>query len=305
MDGLAKKDVALSLPSLRLDSISEDVLSRIASYKKSSLTFAPEAGTQRLRDVIRKNITEKDILSGVEKAISIGWNRVKLYFMIGLPTETREDLDGIAELAASIMALARSLQEKGRRNFGLTVSMSNFVPKPHTPFQWAHGDSEETLREKMYYLKDKLRGIKGVGAKFHDTRVSAVEMMLSKGDRRTFAAIRRAWELGCRFDSWREHFDYALWTRAFEESGIPIGTDRYTDTEAPLPWDIVDTGTDRALILGEYRKALGGAAACAEVSDSTEVSAGLSAYDETNAAEASGGAEMSEAMEAPKGGTTA
>jgi radical SAM family uncharacterized protein len=255
MDSLKKIDVSLSLPSLRLDSISPDVLSRIAAYKKSSLTFAPEAGTQRLRDIVRKNITEEDILSGVEKAIEIGWNKVKLYFMIGLPTETFEDLDGIAALAASIMGRARALQEKGRRNFNLTVSVSNFVPKPHTPFQWVKGDREETLKEKMYYLKDRLRTVKGVNAKFHDTRVSAVEMMLSKGDRRVFQAIRRAWELGCRFDSWREHFNYELWTQAFSEAGVPIGSDAYTDPAAPLPWDIVDTGTGKDLLYKEYLKA--------------------------------------------------
>ncbi|MDR1292599.1 MAG: TIGR03960 family B12-binding radical SAM protein [Clostridiales Family XIII bacterium] len=256
MDDLKKRDVSLSLPSLRLDTVSPDMLARIASYKKSSLTFAPEAGTQRLRDAIRKNITEDDILAGVEKAVSIGWNRVKLYFMIGLPTETREDLDGIVSLAETIMQRARELRGKEGRGFGITVSVSNFAPKPHTPFQWARGNDEETLKEKMFYLKDRLRSVKGVNFRFHDTRVSAVEMMLSKGDRRTFAAIRRAWELGCRFDSWREHFKWELWARAFEETGARIGEDPYTDSGAPLPWDIVDTGLGKDMLLREYEKTL-------------------------------------------------
>jgi radical SAM family uncharacterized protein len=147
MDELKPKDVALSLPSLRLNSVTDATLMKLGEYKKSSLTFAPEAGTQRLRDVIRKNITEEDILNGVEKAFVIGWHRLKLYFMIGLPTETYEDLDGIATLASSIMTRARAMQEKDRKNFTLTVSVSNFVPKPHTPFQWVRADDEETLRE--------------------------------------------------------------------------------------------------------------------------------------------------------------
>jgi radical SAM family uncharacterized protein len=256
IDSFREIDVSLSLPSLRLDTVSRDALARIASYKKSSLTFAPEAGTQRLRDAVRKNITEDDILSGVSRAIAIGWNRLKLYFMIGLPSENFDDIDGIAILADTIMKKAREMQEKGRRNFGVTVSVSNFVPKPHTPFQWACGDSEETLKEKMYYLKDKLKTVKGVNFRFHDTRLSAVEMMLSKGDRRTFAAIRRAWELGCRFDSWREHFDYGKWTQAFDETGLPVGTDPYTRTDAPLPWDIVDVGTGKELLIKEYMRAI-------------------------------------------------
>jgi radical SAM family uncharacterized protein len=255
MDDLKEIDVSLSLPSLRLDNISPEALSRIAAYKKSSLTFAPEAGTQRLRDVIRKNITEEDILAGVGKAIAIGWNRVKLYFMIGLPTETRDDLEGIALLAEKIMRRARELQEKGRRNFGLTVSVSNFVPKPHTPFQWARGDSEETLREKMFWLKDRLRAVKGASFRFHDTRMSAVEMMLAKGDQGAFRAIMNAWESGCRFDSWREYFDYEKWVRAFDGAGIPVGTDAYTDTGAELPWDYIDIGTPKELLLKEYHEA--------------------------------------------------
>jgi radical SAM family uncharacterized protein len=255
MDDLKEIDVSLSLPSLRLDAISPDVLTRIASYKKSSLTFAPEAGTQRLRDAIRKNLTEDDILAGVEKAASIGWNRVKLYFMIGLPTETRDDLDGIVALAETIVKRSRELRGREGRSFGITVSVSNFVPKPHTPFQWARGDNEETLKEKMFYLKDRLRSVKGVNFRFHDTRVSAVEMMLSKGDRRAFAAIRRAWELGCRFDSWREYFDWELWTKAFEETGVGVGEDLYADKGAPLPWDIVDAGTSKDILLREYEKA--------------------------------------------------
>jgi radical SAM superfamily enzyme YgiQ (UPF0313 family) len=175
--------------------------------------------------------------------------------MIGLPTETYDDLDGIVSLAETIVKRARELRGKEGRNFGITVSVSNFAPKPHTPFQWSSGDSEETLKDKMFYLKDRLRSVKGVNFRFHDTRVSAVEMMLSKGDRRTFAAIRRAWELGCRFDSWREYFEWDLWAKAFDETGVCIGEDPYTDKEALLPWDIVDMGTSKDILLREYERA--------------------------------------------------
>jgi len=255
LDHCAAEQISLCLPSLRVGSVDDEILERMADLRRTGVTLAPEAGSQRLRDVINKGVTEETLLLHAQKLLEHGWRRVKLYFMIGLPTETFDDLDGIAALAARIMERARSLQEKGRRNFNLTVSVSNFVPKPHTPFQWVKGNSEETLKEKMYYLKDRLRTVKGVNAKFHDTRVSAVEMMLSKGDRRTFRAIKRAWELGCRFDSWREYFDYGLWTQAFSETGIPIGSDVYADPAAPLPWDIIDTGTDKELLYKEYMKA--------------------------------------------------
>jgi hypothetical protein len=207
--------------------------------------------------VIRKNITEQDILSGVEKAIEIGWNRVKFYFMVGLPTETTADLDGIAALAERVMRRARQLQSKGNRNFNLTVSVSNFVPKAHTPFQWVQGDSEDVLIEKNRYLKERFRSVKGVSFKFHDTRSSAVEMMLAKGDRRTLAAILAAVQNGCKFDSWREFFSYAGWQAAFEAAGLSMTDSRYTDPVASLPWEIIDPGVDRAFLKQEYDRALG------------------------------------------------
>jgi radical SAM family uncharacterized protein len=256
MDELKAQDVALSLPSLRLDSISETTLEKIGEYKKSGLTFAPEAGTQRLRDAIRKNITEDDIMSGVEKAIRIGWNRLKLYFMIGFPGETQEDLDGIVTLARNIMRGARGMQEKGRKDFSLTVSVSNFVPKPHTPLQWAQGNSEEELLRKVYYLKDAFKPLKGINFRFHDTRVSTIEMLLSKGDRSVGKAIIRAVSLGCRFDSWREHFNFDAWKQAFEDTGVSMRTDVFTDPGEPLPWDIIGDGTEKEFLIKEYERAL-------------------------------------------------
>ena len=256
MEDLKEKNVSLSLPSLRLDSVSEEALRRIGAYKKSSLTFAPEAGTQRLRDVIRKDITEEDIFCGVEKAIEIGWNRVKFYFMVGLPTETQADLDGMVCLAARVMERSKMLQPKGKRNFTLTVSVSNFVPKPHTPFQWAAGDSEEMLIEKNRYLKEKFHGVKGVTFKYHDTRSSFVEKMLAKGDRRMLKAILAAHDGGCSFDSWREHFNYKGWLAAFRTAGLSPEDVAFGDTEGPLPWDLIDVGVTKDYLKKEYAKAL-------------------------------------------------
>ncbi|MDR3072054.1 MAG: TIGR03960 family B12-binding radical SAM protein [Clostridiales Family XIII bacterium] len=259
MERLPREDVSLSLPSLRLDSLSESVLRRIGEYKKSGLTFAPEAGTQRLRDVIHKNITEEHIFRGVENAVAIGWTRVKFYFMIGMPTETQEDIDGIFDLAqrvsAHIATVLRETREKGKRNFHLTVSVSNFVPKPNTPFQWARGNTEEELKEKNFYLKDKFRALKNVQFQFHDTRSSFVEMMLARGDRRTLDALRAAVRRGCKFDSWREYFHYDRWLEAFEEAGISVHTEPYPDPSAPLPWDIINDGTEKDFLRKQWAMA--------------------------------------------------
>jgi radical SAM family uncharacterized protein len=252
---LSARDVSLSLPSLRLDSITREVLEQIGSYKKSGLTFAPEAGTQRLRDVIRKRITEEDVFSAMEKVVNTGYQSLKFYFMIGLPTETDEDLAGIASLAKEVVARARGLQESGKRNFSVTVSVSNFVPKPNTPFQWVCGDSEEELMRKIYLLKDLFRGAKGITFRFHDTRVSRIEMFLAKGDRRALSAIIEAVRTGARFDSWREHFDYERWLRAIETSGAPDFNALYNDPKLPLPWGIIDPNNENGLLIREYERA--------------------------------------------------
>lgn len=256
MDELKDKDVSLSLPSMRLDSLNPKVLRKIGEYRKSSLTFAPEAGTQRLRNVINKNISEEDIMNMVEKAIELSWNKVKFYFMIGLPTETYEDLDGLCDLIDRVMKYARSFQEKGKRNFNVNVSVSNFVPKPNTPFQWCKGNTEKELLDKNYYLKDRIKRIKGASFQYHDTRPSHIEMLLAKGDRRTLDVIIKAVERGCKFDSWREFFKYDQWLAAFEDASISTDTDIYTDIDAPLPWDIIDSGVSKDFLKREYKKAM-------------------------------------------------
>ncbi|MDR0875328.1 MAG: radical SAM protein [Clostridiales Family XIII bacterium] len=248
MEELAGQDVSLSLPSLRLDSLKTETLAKIAEYKRSGLTFAPEAGTQRLRDVIGKQITEEDLLHALEIALPLGFTKFKFYFMIGLPTETFEDLDGIARLAQITIQKAKQIvREQGvPYRFNLSVSASNFVPKPGTPLERARGDSEETLIEKVRYLKDAVRRVKGAGFKFHDTRMSRIEMLLAKGDRRVAEAVRIAAEKGAGFDSWREYFDYNIWLHAFEEAGLPA-MDLYAETpgdggEQALPWDLIVPG---------------------------------------------------------------
>lgn len=256
-----RKNVALSLPSLRLDSFSFKVLKEIQGYKKTGLTFAPEAGTQRLRDVINKSITDEDIYQSMKQAISLGWTSVKLYFMVGLPTETYEDLDGIAEIAKNIMELYYQ-HNGGRRGgrFNITVSISNFVPKAHTPFQWFSQDTPESFIEKHRYLKEKIKLIKGVHFNYHGTEPSQIEAILARGDRRVGDVIIRAWELGCKFDGWREHFKYEKWMQALAEMEIDSGFYSYgmvTDGDA-LPWDIIDSGITQTFLLSECDKAMEG-----------------------------------------------
>ena len=254
-----ENNVSMSLPSLRLDSFSFKVLQEIQGYKKSGLTFAPEAGTQRLRDVVNKSITDQDIYNSMEKAIELGWSNIKLYFMVGLPTETFEDLDGIAEIAKNITDLNYRLTGK-RGRFNVTVSVSNFVPKAHTPFQWFPQNTAEQFKEKHYYLKDKLKSIKGVSFNYHGTDASNMEAVFARGDRRVGEALIKAVELGCKFDGWREHFKYDLWVKAFQETGIDMDfyAFRERNFDEILPWDIVDAGISKEFLLDENKKATAG-----------------------------------------------
>lgn len=254
MRSCRQQNVSLSLPSLRLDTFSFKVLEEIQGYKKSGLTFAPEAGTQRLRDVINKGITEKDIYDAVEQAIQLGWNHIKLYFMIGLPGETEEDLDGIAQIAEQIVAIHRRSGRGGR--FNVTVSVSNFVPKAHTPFQWAAQDSPQEFARKHDYLRKKLK-IKGVTFNYHDSEVSTYEAVFARGDRRIGRLLLEAYRQGCRLDGWSEHFDPEKWSRAAELSATDI--DFYTTRERAydeiLPWDIVDCSVSKKYLTAEAEKA--------------------------------------------------
>lgn len=251
-----ENNVSLSLPSLRLDSFSFQVLQEIQKYRKSGLTFAPEAGSQRLRDVINKNITEENIFSAVEQAIELGWEHIKFYFMDGLPGETYEDLDGIGKIASDIMDLNFKL--KGRRGgrFRVTVSVSNFVPKAHTPFQWAAQDRPEEFRAKHDHLAKQLH-IKGVTFNYHETKTSNLEAIFARGDRKVCRLLEHAYHLGCKFDGWTEYFKPQLWEQVFAETEIDLDFYAYRerDYEEILPWDIIDPLISREFLIRENEKA--------------------------------------------------
>jgi radical SAM family uncharacterized protein/radical SAM-linked protein len=251
---LFDKRVSISLPSLRADQFNMELADRLGRVRKAGLTFAPEAGTQRLRDVINKNETEENILDTVRAAFGAGWSRVKLYFMVGLPTETDEDVMGIAELVKRIREEARSV----KRGASFNVSISPFVPRPHTPFQWERQDSAEETHRKERMLRGELR-MKGVKLSTRDPMVSVLEGVLTRGDRRHADVIEAAWRMGARFDGWTESFDASLWTRAFEEAGVsPDEGLSERDIDAPLPWDHISGGVTKSFLLEERRRAYEG-----------------------------------------------
>ncbi|MGF1535903.1 MAG: TIGR03960 family B12-binding radical SAM protein [Elainellaceae cyanobacterium] len=215
---LKQDNISLSLPSQRVDRFDENIANVVGGTRKSSLTFAPEAGTQRMRDIINKGLTNEELLRGVKTAYDQGWNRVKLYFMIGLPGETDADVLGIAE---TLRWLRRSCHQQGRRSLDFTVTISNFTPKPHTPFQW-HSVSTSEFKRKQTLLREAFRGIRGLKANFTDVRISAMEDFIGRGDRRLAPVVKRAWELGAGMDAWWESLDRAFgaWVQAIEESGL-------------------------------------------------------------------------------------
>lgn len=260
MQNCKESQISLSLPSLRLDNLGFSLLEEAQGVRKSGLTFAPEAGTQRLRDVINKNLTEEEILSAVEQAVALGWKSVKLYFMIGLPTETDEDLEGIATLAQRIMQAADAKLEPGRGRFHVTVSTSNFVPKPFTPFMWSAQDTVEELKRKQFLLKDLLRKVRGVTFRYHDPLMSYLEAVMARSDRRMGDVILDAWGRGCRFDAWSEHFRREIWIQILEEYGIDEhhASVIALPLDAALPYELLDTGVELSYLKQEYERALQG-----------------------------------------------
>lgn len=253
-----QKRVAVSLPSMRIDSLLTDTLKETQRVKKTGLTLAPEAGTQRLRDVINKGVTEEDLLRSVREAFEQGWSSVKLYFMLGLPTETDEDVDGIADLARKVSMTYFSLpREKRQAGLRITVSASVFVPKPFTPFQWVGQDARERTVEKQRRLKQALMRIKGVEFKYHAPDLSFLEACFARGDRRLGEVLERAWRLGCRFDGWSDQFRMDLWMQAFEECGLDpkFYAERERALTEVLPWDHLDAGVEKRFLLSEWEKA--------------------------------------------------
>ncbi len=258
LDEMEEKKVNLSLPSLRIDSFSLDLMEKAQKVRKSGLTFAPEAGSQRLRDVINKGVTEEDLLNAVSMAFNGGWNGVKLYFMLGLPTETMEDVEGIADLAYKVVNAYKNVpREKKGKFLNVTVSTSSFVPKAFTPFQWEPQDTRENLNEKQMLLKSKIRS-KQVTYNYHENRLSLLEAVFARGDRKTCKVLLKAWEMGCKFDSWGEHFKFDVWMKAFEECGVDpyFYATRRRDYEELLPWDHIDIGVSKKYLISECKKAL-------------------------------------------------
>ncbi len=252
------KRVNLSLPSLRIDSVSMALLEQVQKVRKSGLTLAPEAGTQRLRNVINKGITYENIIESVSLAFKAGWSSIKLYFMIGLPTETYSDLDGIAELAYNIIDEYYKIPKEQRaKGLKVTVSTSNFVPKAFTPFQWEAQNTVETIKEKQLYLKDKLRH-KNITFNWHDAKLSLMEGIFSRGDRRLSKVLIKAWEKGCKFDGWNEHFKYDAWMQAFNEAGIDpeFYANRRRGLDEVLSWSLIDIGVSLTFFKREYEKAI-------------------------------------------------
>lgn len=257
IDWTEKDKINLSLPSLRVDNFSDELVEKLNRVRKSGLTFAPEAGTQRLRDVINKNVTEEEVLSTCKKAFDNGWTSVKLYFMMGLPTETMEDIEGIADLA---MQVVHTFYKNPARQKGtgvqVSVSCASFIPKPFTPFQWEAEDSMESLKAKQKHLLESIPSRK-VKVSYHETPTSLLEGVLARGDRRLCRVLLDAYRLGCKFDSWDDRFRFDAWMKAFEMNGIDpyFYTQRKREFSELLPWDHLDFGVSKKFLENENKKA--------------------------------------------------
>nr|WP_312701639.1 TIGR03960 family B12-binding radical SAM protein [Sedimentibacter sp.] len=258
LDKYENKNISISLPSLRLDSMTFDIIERLQEVRKSGLTFAPEAGTQRMRDVINKNLTEEQILGPVETAFNLGWSTVKLYFMIGLPGETMEDVMGIKELSYKVKdKFFQRPKEEIKGNLKINVSASCFVPKPFTPFQWVKQDSMDDFYDKAKSLQREIKD-KKVSFSYHEPRLSYLEAVFARGDRRLSDALIRAWEKGCRFDGWYDVFDFNKWMEAFAETNTDpdFFAKRERELTEVLPWDFIDTGVTKEFLISEYNNAM-------------------------------------------------
>ena len=261
VERFSARRVKISLPSQRIDTVLTDTLKETQKVRKTALTLAPEAGTQRLRDVINKGVTEEDLMRSVTDAFDQGWSAVKLYFMLGLPTETDEDVLGIADLAEKVRRCYFSIPRE-RRSPGLriTVSASVFVPKNDTPFQWASMLDYDAVVRRQQLLRQALSRVKGVDFKYHAPDLSLIEAVFARGDRRLAEVMERAWRMGCRFDGWSDQFRYDLWLKAFEQTGVDPGFYAYRPrgTDEVFPWDHLDCGVTKSYLLSEWRKAMEG-----------------------------------------------
>lgn len=252
-----KSGVSLSLPSLRVDGFTDDIMNMIKTVRKSGLTFAPEAGTQRLRDAINKNVREDELLKTCHTAFAGGWTNVKLYFMIGLPTETLEDVEGIANLGQAVVNEFYRTEGRAKgRGVNVTVSASSFVPKPHTPFQWEAQDTVETIHKKQKHLKESIH-TKKISFNYHAADTSYLEGVFARGDRKLCKVMLKACEKGFRFDGWNDCFDFDAWMEIFKECGIDpdFYTSRKRSFDEILPWDFLDYGVCKKFLISECEKA--------------------------------------------------
>lgn len=250
------RSIGISLPSLRADNFSIDIMHRIQKTRKSGLTFAPEAGSQRLRDAINKNVREEDLLHTCRLAFEGGWNTIKLYFMLGLPTETDEDILGIAELANQVLHTWRLYAKNKNRGVRITVSTSCFVPKPHSPFQWERQVTMDEYIRKVHLLRDSIKA-KNVVYNWHDPQTSYIEATLSRGDRRMGRVIENVWRSGGRLEAWSDYFSFDRWMKAFDDAGVDptFYAHRERERYEVMPWDIVDVGARRAHLWHEREQA--------------------------------------------------
>ncbi len=251
----AKAKINVALPSLRIDGFSDELKQKLALIRRAGLTFAPEAGTQRLRDVINKNITEEEILNTAKNAFMGGWSAVKLYFMLGLPTETDEDIEGIARLSQKIVNEYYNNPEKPKgKSVKVTVSASSFVPKPFTPFQWEAQDTQQSFLRKQKLLRECIQ-TKKISVNVHSTGMSLIEAVLARGDRRLSSVLEEAYRTGCKFDSWDDCFDLQKWLNAFDKVGLTADfyANRQRDFSETLPWDHLDYGIDKEFLISENK----------------------------------------------------
>ncbi len=256
-----KEKISLSLPSMRIDRFSNELMERLKAVRKSGLTFAPEAGTQRLRDVINKNITEDEIMRACKIAFEGGYTAVKLYFMLGLPTETDEDIVGIAELAENIVDLYYQTPNRPKGwHVSISISCATFVPKPFTPFEFEPQASFEEITRRQKLLLGSIRSKKRINVSWHNYKVSILEAILARGDRRLGEAIYEAWKLGCKFDSWDECYKYELWMKAFEKTGTDVDfyAHRKRSYDEVMPWQHLDHYISRDFLVREHKKAMNG-----------------------------------------------
>lgn len=250
------KKVSITVPSMRSDSFSMRLSREIQSVRGSGVTLAPEAGTQRLRDCIHKNITEEDILGAAKAAFEYGANLVKLYYMIGLPTETEEDLRGIAKLSNKIIELGKNIVPADRKKrLKIAISLSTFIPKPHTPFQWERMLTIPEILETQKFIRSLIKN-RDIEIRWHDAKMSFLEGVFARGDRKLGEVLEKACALGCKFDAWNEHFNFAAWQEAFSSCGIdPLPYTQNREYAETLPWDNIDTGISQEILIRESKKA--------------------------------------------------